>query len=506
MGRGSRDVFMLEIKVRDRTNSDRHQWDHGQHFGEIFRGNWHFTRGPEVLPFKNNLIIYIDVKKPEHLKKGLAWTILSLISIAGVGQEKKPNIVLIMVDDLGYECLSSNGSLSYKTPNIDKLANEGIRFTHCISQPLCTPSRVKIMTGKYNYRNYEYFDYLNPNQKTFGNYMKEAGYTTCISGKWQLNGIAYNLPGNEDITRPNHFGFDEYCLWQLNKPKNEGERYANPLIIQNGKKLEGLENSYGPDIFNNYVCDFIERNSDKPFFVYYPMVLVHDPFVPTPDSPEWSDASKRYEISNRYFKEMVEYADKLVGKIESKLKEKGLIENTIVLFTGDNGTNVSITSKTISGDIKGGKSFTINAGVHVPLIASWPKYIKKGRVFEPIIEFSDFLPTLIDAAGIHSSAKGIDGKSFLSVLKGQVRPTRETAFVHYDPQWYETSKNRNRFAQTIEYKLYRDNRFYKLVNDPLELHALTNLSKNENRIRSKLQLILDKAEKESPWVIERDLR
>jgi len=439
-----------------------------------------------------------------HVRKGITWTIFSFLSFAVIGQEKKPNIVLIMADDMGFECLSCNGSLTYKTPNLDRIANQGVRFTHCISQPLCTPSRVKIMTGKYNYRNYEHFEYLNPNQKTFGNYLKEAGYKTCIAGKWQLNGIAHKLPGNDDLTRPNHFGFDEYCLWQLNKPQSAGERYANPLIFQNGKKREGLENAYGDDIFSDYVCDFIERNSDKPFFVYYPMALVHDPFVPTPDSPEWKDPTKRYQADNRHFKEMVEYADKLVGKVEAKLKEKGLLENTIFIFTGDNGTNVSITSETISGPIKGGKSFTINAGVHVPLIASWPKYIKKGRVFEPIIEFSDFLPTLVEAAGISSSSKEIDGISFFPVLKGQVKPTRSTAFVHYDPQWFETSKNRNRFAQTIEYKLYRDNRFYKIVIDPLELNPLTNLSKNEKKIRSKLQLILDKAEKESPWVIERN--
>lgn len=441
--------------------------------------------------------------KPNHFKKGLTGTILSLISIAGIGQEPKPNIVLILADDMGYECLSSNGSLSYQTPNLDRLANQGIRFTNCISQPLCTPSRAKIMTGKYNYRNYEYFGYLNPNQKTFGNYLKEAGYSTCIAGKWQLNGISQNLPNNQDIDRPHHFGFDEYCLWQLNHSGKDGERYANPLIIQNGKKLEGLEDSYGPDIFNNFVCDFIDRNSEKPFFIYYPMVLVHDPFVPTPDSPEWINASKRYENNNRHFKEMVEYVDKLVGKVESKLKEKGLLENTIFIFTGDNGTNVSITSKTKAGLIKGGKSFTINAGVNVPLIASWPKFMKKGRVYEPLIEFSDFLPTLIEAAGISGSAKEIDGKSFLSVLKGGNVPTRETAFVHYDPQWGKTSENRNRFAQTIEYKLYRDNRFFKLDNDPLELHPLTTLSQKENKVRSELQEILNKAEKESPWIIER---
>jgi arylsulfatase A len=333
--------------------------------------------------------------------------------------------------------------------------------------------------------------------------MKEAGYSTCIAGKWQLNGIAHQLPGNDDIHRPHQFGFDEYCLWQLNKPKKKGERYADPLIVQNGKQLEGLENSYGPTIFSDFVCHFIDRNSHKPFFIYYPMVLVHDPFVPTPDSPEWADASKRYEKDNRHFKEMVEYADKIIGKIESKLKEKGVFENTLLLFVGDNGTNGSITSKTRTGPIKGAKSFTIDAGVHVPLIASWPKFIKRGRIYDPIIEFSDFLPTLAEAAGNLNTIKEIDGISFLPVIKGQRSPTRETALVHYDPQWYETSKNRNRFAQTIEYKLYQDNRFFNLINDPQEIHPLTKVSRKENKIHAELKAVLDQAEKESPWIKER---
>jgi len=233
-------------------------------------------------------------------KRIITGTLLGMVSMAVSGQDKRPNIVLIMADDMGYECLSCNGSLSYQTPNLDRLAEQGIRFTHCISQPLSTPSRVKMMTGKYNYRNYEYFEYLNPNQKTFGNYLKEAGYSTCISGKWQLNGISQDLPGNQDAERARHFGFDEYCLWQLNYPRVKGERYANPLIVRNGETLKGLEQSYGPDIFSDFVCDFIDENSERPFFVYYPMVLVHDPFVPTPDSPEWADTSKRYDKDNRY--------------------------------------------------------------------------------------------------------------------------------------------------------------------------------------------------------------
>ena len=123
----------------------------------------------------------------------LSVTFLPIACQTITEQASKPNVILIMADDIGFECLSINGSTSYKTPVLDSLANKGINFTKAISQPLCTPSRVKIMTGKFNFKNYEYFTYLNPKEKSFGNLFKENGYKTAIVGKWQLNGIAHKL-------------------------------------------------------------------------------------------------------------------------------------------------------------------------------------------------------------------------------------------------------------------------------------------------------------------------
>jgi len=129
--------------------------------------------------------------------------ILLLIYLASLGVNKQPNIILIMADDLGFECIKANGGESYETPNIDKLASEGLRFENCHSMPVCTPSRVQIMTGKYNIRNYARFGLLLRNQQTFGNFLKNAGYKTAIAGKWQL--------GREKDS-PQHFGFEESCL------------------------------------------------------------------------------------------------------------------------------------------------------------------------------------------------------------------------------------------------------------------------------------------------------
>ncbi|MEN8187759.1 MAG: sulfatase-like hydrolase/transferase [Bacteroidota bacterium] len=402
----------------------------------------------------------------------IIFTTLFISSCKTNEDVNKPNVILIMVDDMGYECIGSYGSTSYETPNIDQIASQGILFSNCIAQPLCTPSRVKIMTGKYNYRNYDYFGHLNLSEYTFGNIMQDAGYETCIAGKWQLNGLRYKdkITDWNDNTRPNKFGFDEYCLWQLTKGRGDGERYGDPLLEQNGEILDKDVNDYGPDIFANYILDFIERKKDKPFFVYYPMVLVHDPFVPTPDSDKWDNQEVRYRNDTTYFKDMVAYTDKIVGKITNKLKELDLDENTILIFTADNGTHPTVYSQLANETIQGAKGNTINTGVHVPLIVYWPSQIKKGRVFNSLIEFSDFFPTLADIVETKVTS---DGKSFYPLLIGEKYAPRETAFVHYDPRWGKNvNQYRNQFARTLGYKLYQDGSFYNLEKDKLEKNPL----------------------------------
>lgn len=409
----------------------------------------------------------------------------------------QPNIILIMADDMGYECLGVNGSTEYSTPNLDRLAAEGIRFTNCYSQPLCTPSRVKIMTGKHNFRNYEDFGYLNPKEITFGNLLKAAGYKTCIAGKWQLNGLNMENPGNQDTERPYQFGFDEYCLWQLHHTRKEGERFANPLITQNGKDLPRDPDAYGPQIFTDYINDFIDRNAESPFFVYYPMALVHDPFVPTPDSPEWADPSRRYEKDTAYFADMMTYTDKLIGQIEAKLKEKGVWENTLLMFTADNGTHVSVKSDVVGGTVWGAKGKTINTGNHVPFIATWPNQIKQSKVFEGMIDFADFLPTLAEIANINPESFFTDGQSFLSILSGVSEKTKDQVFIHYSPRWGR--RGHNRWVMNEEYKLYQDGRFIRTSVDPLEEQPLKRLNEEERSLRRTFEELLQKKETEVPF-------
>ncbi len=398
----------------------------------------------------------------------------------------RPNIILIMADDMGYECLGSNGSLSYQTPRLDSLAEGGIRFSQCISQPLCTPSRVKMMTGVRNYRNYEYFGHLKNGQQTFGHLMKDAGYVTGIAGKWQLNGVNHKdqIPDWNDPDRPFHFGFDTYCLWQLTHERKEGERYAAPMIEQDGKILETTIDDYGPDIFVDFVLDFMETYRDTSFFIYYPMVLVHEPFVPTPDSRDWQDVELRHRKDTAYFRDMMLYTDKIVGRIADKVNELGIGENTILIFTADNGTDVHITTQTVNGPVRGGKGSTLSSGVHVPLIIHWNKMKEPGRVYDRLIEFSDFFATFADLARVEMPHDGI---SFLGLLNDGPFVERKTVFVHYDPHWGRFSPGR--FVQTIDYKLYDNGQLFDIRFDPDEKTPLPeeDLSPKEKEIRARLQ-------------------
>jgi len=310
-----------------------------------------------------------------------------------------------MADDMGYEALSVNGSESCKSPNLDKLASEGVRFTNCFANPICSPSRVKIMTGQYNVRNYVQFGILDRGQTTFAHQLKAAGYKTCIAGKWQLG---------KQTDSPQHFGFEQSCLWQHTRSGRSSEnnkkidrRFVNPLLEFNGKEKDYVNGEYGPQVCTDFVCDFIDKNREKPFLVYYPMILTHCPFDPTPDSTDWDPkrlGSSTYKGDRndpqRYFRDMVAYADKVVGQIVAQLEKTGVRENTLLIFTGDNGTDRPIVTSWNGIKVAGRKGKMIDAGTRVPMIASWPAGIKQPeRIVDDLVEFCDLMPTLCEVTG-----------------------------------------------------------------------------------------------------------
>lgn len=425
---------------------------------------------------------------------------------SGSSDQRPPNVILIMADDVSWECFGCYGAEDYHTPNIDALAAKGLRFDHCYSTPICTPSRVKIMTGQYSFRNYTHFGYLDPEQKTFGHLMQNAGYKTAIAGKWQLNGLYHGAEGSDDNMRPYEAGFDEYCLWQLTRGKSDdqgGERFWSPPLEQNGKFLtiEDNHDKYGPDVMSDFLCDFIERQKDEPFFVYYPTVLVHNPFVPTPDSigsasrgHETNKAPKNAAAQKANFVAMVAYLDKIIGKLVAKVDEVGQLENTIIMFTADNGTNKSIKSRWDGRDIRGGKGGTTDMGTHVPFVAYWKGHTPEGKVIDNMIDFTDFYATLAAAAGVTPGEDDpTDGRSFLPQLEGQAGTPREWVLCHYQPYW--GNFDGSQYARDQVFKLYRDGRLFAVPEDLLEANDLSkgDVGKRAQAARQELERVLNSA-------------
>ena len=402
---------------------------------------------------------------------------LGALGSAAAAAAEKPNIVLIMADDLGYEGLSCYGSTSYRTPHLDRLARSGVRFTHAYAQPLCTPTRTQLMTGRYTYRNWKAFGVLDPNETTFGRHLGRAGYRTCITGKWQLH--SYNPPDFEPEWRgkgmtPQQSGFDEFCLWHDRHTEEKGSRYGDPTVNINGQLQQNLTGQYGEDIFADYAMKFMERNREHPFFVYYPMALTHGPFMPTPRSKAWA-AGQRLKAGTENFKDMVEYMDEVVGRVVGRLDRLKLREKTLILFYSDNGTDRNITSMLGDRAVKGGKGYTTDAGTRVPLIANWMGVTPRGRVLDDLIDSTDFLPTLADAAGYSLPRTQVfDGNSFLPQLQGQRGRPRDWIFWHYDPRPGHDKEPYTlvRFARTKRHKLYEDGRLFDVEADVLEQRPL----------------------------------
>jgi arylsulfatase A len=419
----------------------------------------------------------------------------------------RPNIILIMADDQGYETIAANGGTSYRTPNIDHLAANGMRFANAYAHPLCTPSRVALMTGQYNFRNYTSFGELRLSEKTFGNMLRDAGYKTAIVGKWQLS--------ERDFQAPFHFGFEEYLLWHFGMrvngvptPGAQGSRYWDPVFYHNGQLVPDIKRQFGPDIMADFVDDYIQKHQAEPFFLYYPLVLPHDPWVEPPNYPTSGafpaeiragggqrsnvPGAMENEERQRRFAAMVEYVDKLVGRVTAQLDALKLSERTLVIFTGDNGTYPALRSTIKGREMNGDKGRPTDAGTHVPLIAQWKGHIPSGKINQDLIDFTDFLPTLAEVTGARlPDGVTVDGRSFAPQLRGQKGQPREWIFCHYDPRW--ANFQFTRYAQDKQYKLYHDRVLYDYRQDPLETSPLapTSLTPAQEASRQKLQRVLD---------------
>lgn len=419
--------------------------------------------------------------------------LLAATLLVATAEARPPNLILIMADDFGYECVGANGGESYATPHLDRLAAGGLRFEHCHVQPLCTPTRVQLMTGRSNVRNYLNFGTLPRSETTFGQLLQQAGYATGICGKWQLGA---------EKDAPQHFGFAEACLWQHTR---RPPRYANPGLEYNGVEKDFTHGEYGPQLVNDWALDFVTRHKEQPFFLYYPMILTHDPFQPTPDSPNWDARAigERVHRDVRHFADMTAFLDKMIGRLDAKLGELGIRDDTLLIFLGDNGTHSSVTSRFRGSEYRGGKGSTTRRGTHVPLIASWPGVIRQGRVCRDLISSTDFLPTLCAAAGV-PVPENSDGISFLPQLRGEVGSPRDWLYTWYSP--------RQRLDLTVrecafdhDFKLYRDGRFFDLRADPFEEQAPLSapFTSDQAAALAKLQTALDRFTDARPTALDR---
>ncbi len=334
-----------------------------------------------------------------------------------------PNIIFILADDLGIGNVGCYGSDNYKTPNIDKLAAGGIRFTNAYTAALCGPSRAMIMSGRYAFRNgstnQDACMRMNPEELVLPKMFKSADYATAMIGKYG------QLPGE-----PDEVGFDESLRFNgsgvyWNKKAGKPEPYR-----VNGKDRELGDKEYMPDLMHDQAIGFLRKNQSKPFFLYYSMVHVHGDIQPTPDSvPDSKDL----------FGDNVLYMDKLVGKLVAELETLKLRDNTLIVFMGDNGTGKGQNPlSTIGGrNLSGVKGSMLECGGLVPFIANWPGKTPVGKVSADLVDSTDLLATFTELSGGKLSENTIfDGHSFAPQLRGEAAKPRDWVFNQLARMWY----------------------------------------------------------------------
>jgi arylsulfatase A len=387
-------------------------------------------------------------------------------------RERKPNIIFILADDLGIGDVSCYGADNYRTPNIDKLAREGIRFTHAYTAPLCGPSRACILTGRYAFRTGA------TNQDSTGQFepaveimtpkvLKQAGYVTSMIGKWG------QLPYG-----PSEFEFDDYIKFRGSgvfwNTKPGGVEY-----VVNGVTKILQDKEYMPDLMHDHLVNFLNMHQKDPFYVYYSLSHIHGEIMQTPDSTNGE---------NNWYADNISYMDKLVGKLITELERLKLRENTLILFFGDNGTaGGHAPTSTIGGRrLSGQKGSMLEGGALVPLIANWPGTTPKGKIIDDMIDSTDFMPTFAELTGTKlPSTKVFDGTSFNAQLHGEKGNKREWIYIQLAKMWY---------TREAAWKLNQAGELFDMRNAPFEEKLVPADTTDTTAIaaRKRLQAALDK--------------
>ncbi len=418
---------------------------------------------------------------------GAALGTLSMAGFPAVSQtpSRPKNLICFLCDDIGAQELGCYGNTAHQTPHLDALAKSGVRFETFYATPVCSPTRVCLMTGRYGFRtgwcNMRGWHTGVPaddadlarDEQNFAELLRPLGYTTGFAGKWQLTGdhLKTMLPDA---------GFQESLMWIYKNYLASGEpykggyfppdgtktsRYWHPGLARDGVHFVTTADDYGPDMFRDFSLEFIRKHKSEPFFLYYPMVLTHQPWVRTPDTPDLEGHGKP-----QHLKANVEYADKIVGAIVQELDALGIREDTIVMFVGDNGTQGR------------GKATPTEWGARVPFIVNCPGTVQSGVVSGELSDISDVVPTLVEfAGGAMPEGTPLDGKSLVPYLTGRAEHHRDWVFsflgqyrILRDKQWLLEQNSPDDFGQMFYCGESRDGTGYKEVtqsDDPEVLGA-----------------------------------
>ncbi|MDO7172384.1 arylsulfatase [Mariniflexile sp. AS56] len=433
--------------------------------------------------------------------------------------EKQPNIIYILADDLGYGDLSCYGQDKFKTPNIDKLASQGMLFSqHYSGSTVCAPSRSALLTGMHtghtvvrgNKEMQPEGQYPIPdNTYTLAEVMKKAGYKTGAFGKW---GLGY--PGSEGD--PISQGFDEFYGYNCQRL---GHHYYPDHLWSNNDSIvlkgnAGLSKTeYAPSLIHDKTMEFIEQNKSKPFFLYVASIIPHaelaapealmekyrNKFLPEkkfkgvdsgPDYRKGSYASQNE--SHAAFVAMIDLLDQQVGEIMDKVEELGIADNTIIIFTSDNGPHKEGGADPkyfdSNGPFKGTKRDLYEGGIRVPMIAKWPGKIKPGSKSELVSAFWDIFPTFTDITGV-DTPKNIDGISMLPELLGNKAEQVKHKYLY----WEFHEKGGRQAVRMGDWKAVKYN-VLKTPDTPLELYNLTNDLGETNNVAAQFPDVVEELE------------
>ncbi len=412
----------------------------------------------------------------------LAGAASSLTGVTKAAAANPPNIVLILADDLGSGDLSSYGCPDIRTPNVDGIGQKGVRFTRFYANaPECTPTRTALLTGRYQHRvgglecaigignvgRYDEAEWLQKRgelglprtEATLATMLKKRGYDTAIFGKWHL--------GYERKFWPDHHGFDEsfgilgggadYFTHREDSGKGSG------VLYRDGKLTE--RKGYTTDLIADGAIDWLKRRGARPFFLYLPFTAPHRPIQDPEGYDEKTGTAPEKQGVRSVFGKMVQHMDARIGSVLSQLDAMGAADNTIVIFTSDNGAD----SNGRNSPLRGSKSTVWEGGIRVPCLIRWPSQLKSDRECPQPAMSMDLAPTLLAAASA-SPGRKLDGVNLLPVLKGETKEFPRTLFWRY-----KRAENRRKAVRDGDLKYVIDNgreELFDLGADELEQHNL----------------------------------